>query len=181
MEYSDMTTSKKTAAKQVEAAVAAGKESVDAAVKVGTDAFAKGYESAVTSTKEQVDAAVKAGADAFQGYEDVVSFGKDNVDAVMEFSTILAKGVQEFNKVWFDLAQASVDKNAAASKALLGCKSAKDLAQVQSDQLAGNYGTLVLDGRKLSDMSVKLAEEVAKPVNDRVNAAMDRMSKPVAA
>ena len=67
MEYSDMTTSKKTAAKQVEAAVAAGKESVDAAVKVGTDAFAKGYESAVTSTKEKVDAAVKAGADAFQG------------------------------------------------------------------------------------------------------------------
>ena len=178
-----MTTRKttQTAAKQVDAAVAAGKETVDAAVKVGTDAFAKGYENAVAATREQVDAAVKAGADAFQGYEDVVSFAKDNVDAVMESSTILAKGVQEFNKVWFNLAQASVDQNVAATKALLGCKTAKELAQVHSGLVARNYDALVLDGRKLSDMSVKLAEEVAKPVNARVNAAMDRLSKPVAA
>lgn len=175
-----MTTSKKTAAKQVEAAVAAGKETVDAAVKVGTDAFAKNFESAAASTKEQVDAAVKAGADAFQGYEEVVAFGKDNVDAVMESSSILAKGVQDFNKIWFDLAQASVDQNVAATKALLGCKSAKDLAQVQSGLATRNYDALVVDGRKLSDMSVKLAEAVAKPVNARVNAAMDKLSKPVA-
>ena len=175
-----MTNSKKTAAKQVEAAVAAGKETVDAAVKVGTDAFAKSYESAAASTKEQVDAAVKAGADAFQGYEEVVAFGKDNVDAVMQSSSILAQGVQDFSKIWFDLAQASVDQNVAATKALLGCKTAKDMAQLQSGLTAKNYDALVVDGRKLSDMSVKLAEAVAKPVNARVNAAMDKLAKPVA-
>ena len=116
-----MTTSKKTptAAKQVEAAVAAGKETVDAAVKVGTDAFAKGYENAVATSREQVDAAVKAGADAFQGYEEVVAFGKDNVDAVMESSTILAKGVQEFNKVWFNLLGAG-NRDALAKKIFQG-------------------------------------------------------------
>ena len=176
-----MTTSKKTptAAKQVEAAVAAGKETVDAAVKVGTDAFAKGYESAQASAKEHVDATVKAGADAFQGYEEAVAFGKDNVDAVIESSNILAKGVQDFSKIWFDLAQASVDQNVAATKAILGCKTAKELAQVQSGLLSKNYDALVVDGRMISDKSVKLAEAVAKPVNARVNAAMDKLSKPV--
>ena len=176
-----MTTRKKTAAKQVEAAVAAGKETVETAVKVGTDAFAKGYESAMDATREQVDAAVRAGADAFQGYEEVVAFGKDNVEAVMESSAILAKGAQEFNKAWFDLAQVSVDQNVAATKALLGCKTVKELAEVQSGLATRNYDTLVADGRKLSDMSVKLAEDVARPVNARVNAAMDKLSKPVAA
>ncbi|MCH7485669.1 MAG: phasin family protein [Proteobacteria bacterium] len=129
---------------------------------------------------KQADAAVKAGADAFQGYEEVVAFAKDTVEAVMESSTILAKGVQEFNKVWFDLAQASVEQNVAATKALLGCKSVKELAEVQSGLVAKNYDVLVADSRKLSDMSVKLAEEAAKPVNARVNAAMDRLSKSVA-
>ena len=177
-----MTTKKQaqTAAKQVEAAVAAGKESVETAVKVGTDAFAKGYENAVAASREQVDAAVKAGTDAFQGYEDVVSFGKDNVEAVMESSTILAKGVQEFNKIWFDLAQASVDQNIAATKALLGCKTVKEMTEVQSGLAAKNYDALVTDSRKLSDMSAKLAEEIAKPVNARVNAAMDKLTKPLA-
>lgn len=129
---------------------------------------------------KQADAAVKAGADAFQGYEEVVAFAKDTVEAVMESSTILVKGVQEFNKVWFDLAQASVEQNVAATKALLGCKSVKELAEVQSGLVAKNYDVLVADSRKLSDMSVKLAEEAAKPVNARVNAAMDRLSKSVA-
>ncbi len=176
-----MTTRKKTAAKQVEVAIATGKETVETAVKVGTDAYAKGYESAIVATREQVDAAVKAGADAFLGYEDVVAFGKDNVEAVMESSTVLAKGTQEFTKAWFDLAQASVDQNVAATKALLGSKTVKELAEVQSGLATRNYDALVADGRKLSDMSVKLAEDVAKPVNARVNAAMDRFSKPVAA
>ncbi len=178
-----MTTKKQTqtAVKQVEAAVAAGKESVETAVKVGTDAFATGYENAVAATREQVDAAVKAGTDAFQGYEDVVSFGKDNVEAVMESSTILAKGVQDFNKIWFDLAQASVEQNVAATKALFGCKTVKELTDVQSGLASRSYDALVTDSRKLSDMSVKLVEEVTKPVNARVNAAMDKLSKPLAA
>ena len=85
-----MTATKKAAPKAavkatetVEAAVAAGKETVETVVKASTEAATKGVEKAVAVSQEQVAAAVKAGSDAFKNYEDVIAFGKENVDALL--------------------------------------------------------------------------------------------------
>lgn len=163
------------------AAMKAGKETLESAVKVGVEAASKNYEQAVAATKEQVEAAVKAGADMFKGYEDVTVFGKDNLDAFMTTSTLLAEGLRDLNKVWFDLAQNSLERNAAATKAVFECKSVNEFADVQNDLMKENLEKIVTEGRKISDMSMKLAEEVTAPLNSRVAAAMDKVAKPLAA
>ncbi len=73
--------------------------------KAGT---AKTVEAAMAAGVEAVETAVKAGAGAFKGYDELAGFGKDNVEAVMTSGAILAKGVQDINDVWLGLAQASV-------------------------------------------------------------------------
>lgn len=190
-----MTVKKKTinpaaqAAEQVEAAVAAGKETVEAAVKVG----ARNYEKAVAVTREQVEAAVSAGAEMFKGYEmfkgtemfkgyeDVAGFGKENIDAVMAASAVLSKGMQDLNKTWFALAQEALEQNVAATKRILGSKSVVEVVEIQSDLAKAGYDKAMAESRRLSDMSIKLAEEASAPIAGRVNTAMEAFTKPFAA
>ena len=177
-------TTKKTAAanaaEQIEAAVAAGKDNMETVVKASAEAAAKGYDQAVQATKEHVEAAFKAGSDAFKGYEDVAAFNKDNVDALVKSGAVLAKGAQDFNALWFDFAQASIEEGIAATKAILGCKTLQQVAEVQGDLVKGGYDKLVTESRKMSDMSVKVAENAAKPIAGRVNVAVEKFTKPLA-
>lgn len=166
---------------QVEAAVTASKETVEAAVKAGTDVAAKSYEKAVAMTQEQVDAAVKAGTEVFQNYEDIVTFNKDNVDAVMQSGSLLVKGVQDINKVMFGLAQASMEDSVAATKALFGCTSFAEAIKVQSDFAKSSYDKAVTESRKLTDLSAKVAETAAGPLGARVEVALEKFTKPLAA
>lgn len=175
-----MTATKKTAAAvdQVEATMAAGKETVETVVKAGAEATTRSYEQAVAMTKDQVEAAFKAGSEAFQGYEEFVALGKDNVDAVINSGTVLAKGLQDFNKMWLGLAQASVHESVAATKAVFGCKSVPEALGVQMDLVKTNYTKLVAENRKMTDMSAKLAEAAVEPIAKRVTATVEKFAKP---
>ncbi len=175
------TAGKAGTAKPVEAAVAAGAEAVETVVKVGAQVAAKGYEKAVAIGREQVETAVKAGAGAFKGYEDLAGFGTDTVDAVMRSGAILARGAQAFNDVWFGLARASVEEAVGAAKALFGCKSVAEVVDVQTGLAKARYEKFVVDSRRFSDMSAKLAEDAAAPITERVTVAVKTFTKPLAA
>lgn len=178
-------TTKKTAAasavEQMEAAVVAGKDNMETIAKASAEAAAKGYEQAVQTAKERVEAAFTAGSDAFKGYEDVAAFNKSNVDALVKSGAVLAKGAQDFNALWFGFAQASLEDGIAATKALLGCKTLQQVAEVQGDLVKSSYDKLVSESRKMSDMSVKVAENAAKPIAGRLNVTVEKFTKPLAA
>ena len=50
---------------------------------------------AMAAGQETFETAIQAGAEAFKGYEDVVGYGKDSVDAVMKSNALFVKGFQE--------------------------------------------------------------------------------------
>ena len=64
---------------------------------------------------ETFETAIQAGAEAFKGYEDIVGYSKDSVDAVMKSNALFVKGFQDINKALFGFAQASLDDSAAAA------------------------------------------------------------------
>ena len=170
-----------TPAEVVEAAVAAGKETVEAAVKVGTDAATKSVEKAAAMSQEHVEATKKAGAEAFKGYEDMVSASKAHVDAVLKSNQILVKGAQDVNKLLLGLAEASLHDGVAATKKMFACKSVQDVVSVQNDLARANYKKIVDEGRKLSDLSTKVAEEAVEPITTVVSKSVEQFSKPLAA
>ncbi len=171
----------KAATDTVEAAVAAGKETVESVVKAGTEAATKGVEKAVAVSQEQVAAAVKAGSEAFKNYEEVIAFGKDNVDAMVKANALFVKGVQDLNKEIFAIAQAAIEENAAVAKKMLGCKSVQDAVAIQSDVVKTSYEKAMTDGRKISDLTVKLAEVASEPITKRVNVTVEKFTKELAA
>ena len=123
----------------------------------------------------------KTAADAIKGYEQAVAFGKENVDAVMKSNAILAKGIQDINTVLFDLAQTALQDSVAAAEKLFGCKTVADVMDAQAELAQSNYAKALEDSRKISDLSVKVAKAASKPITKRVNAAVEKFSKPIAA
>ena len=183
-----MTTTKKPAPKAatnatetVGAAVAAGKETVETVVKVSTEAATKSVEKAVAVSQEQVAAAVKAGTEAFKNYEEVIAFGKENVDAVVQANALFVKGVQSLNQEIFAIAQAALEENAELTKKVLGCKTVQEAVAIQSDVMKANYDKAVTESRKITDMTVKLAEDAAAPIAKRVNFTVEKFTKELAA
>jgi phasin family protein len=169
------------AATQIDEAVAAGTQTIETAVKASAEAVNKGYERAVSLTKENVEAAVKAGSTAFKGYEDVILFNKENVDAVVKSSTIFVKGVQDVSKSFFALTQLSFEEGVALSKTLLGAKTIQDVVEVQSTLVKTSFDKAMAESGRISEMSMKVAEEAFAPINDRMSVAMQRVMKPIAA
>lgn len=166
------------ALKPVEAAVFAGKESLESAVKAGTDAAQKGYEQAVSMTKEQVEKVSEA---VFKGYDQFAAASKDNLEAVVASGNIVAKGVEGLSKEVFALAQSSFEASLNATKALFGVKSLREAIDLQAELSRSQFDKLTADSAKLAELSVKVANEAFQPIQARVNQAVEKMMKPIAA
>lgn len=168
------------AAKTVTQAVAAGRDRLETVARVSTDAAAQGYEKAVALTKERVEAAVKAQDAAFRSYEDAVQAARDNVEAVVKAGTILAQGLQDLGKEVMGLAQASIEDGVAASKALMGARTLRDVVDLQAGLARTGLDRLLGEGSRLSDRSVRLVEEAFAPITARVGATVDKLVKTAA-
>jgi phasin family protein len=149
----------------------------DVAAK-STDFVQKGYDQALGATREQLE---KASVSAFKAYEEFSKFQKDNYDAYLAASTIFAKGAENVGKAWMSLTQEAMENAAQTAKALLGAKTLREAVDLQSDFAKSSFDKIVAEGTKLSELSVKVANEAFAPLNARVNVAVEKMLKPVAA
>jgi phasin family protein len=78
------------------------------------------------------------------------------------------------------LAQESLEDSVAAGKALVGAKTLKEVIDVSSSLAKSSFDKMVAESSKLSQLSSKLAEEALAPINSRVNAAVQKITKTAA-
>ena len=152
--------------------------------KVAPKAAAKATESVETPVavgQEQVTAAVKADTEVFKNYEEVIALNRDNVETVVKVNTLFVNGVQDLNKEIFAMAQATFEENAVLTKKVLSCTSFQDVVAIQSDLVKANYEKAMTESRKITDMTVKLAEGATAPITKQVNLAVEKFTKELAA
>ncbi len=124
----------------------------------------------------------KAGGTMFKGFDDVAAFGKDNIEAVVTAGNIATKGWQDLGAAWFAfVAKGAVDTNVAVMQAMMSVKSPQDLVNIQSSYAKSTFDSFVAEGSKLSEMGVKVTNDAMAPINARVNATVEKFSKPLAA
>ncbi|WP_192499017.1 phasin family protein [Skermanella pratensis] len=136
------------------------------------------YEQFATVSKEQFE---KASAQIAKGYEEYTTFSKANVDALIQAGTVLAKGFEELSKRTLAYSQSSLESGAAAGKAALGVKTVRDLVDLQSSYTKSTLDTALAESAKMSELSVKVANEAFQPINARLNATIEKLGKPLAA
>lgn len=177
------TNSKRTASavnealKPVETAAYVGKDAMEQVMKAGTEAAQKGYAQAVQLTKEQVEKTSEA---MFKGYDQMNTFGKENLEAVVASGSIVAKGVENLSKEVFALAQSSFENSMNVAKAFMGVKSLRQAVDLQSDLSRTQFDRLMADSAKLAELSMKVANEAFQPIQARFNVAFEKMMKPAA-
>ena len=165
----------------IETAAKISQDAVDTVVKSSTEVAKKGVEKAVAMSQEQVAAAVKASDDAYKSYEEMVSYSRSNIDAFVKSNEIFTAGVTEINSALYKLAQANIEESVSFAQKLMGCKSVAEMVELQNALAKKQYTTTVEEGRKLSDLSMKLAEQATQPIAERFTVTVETLSKPIAA
>jgi len=125
-----------------------------------------------TEVKTQMEKAVKTA-------EDFVSFSQGNVEALLKSSQIWATGLQDLSKHFAATAQSQIDETVATVKALSSVKSLKEAMDLQSSLAKTAMEKMVAETGKISDASMKLAEQTIAPLTARVTLAAEKFGKTV--
>jgi len=175
-----MSSTKSKAAAIVESTAETIKESSEAAtkgfdktlhaMKEGMEKAAKGLESQQVKMKESVEKAMKTA-------EEMVAFSQGNLEAFMKATQIYATGMQDISKHLAASSKASLEESVAFTKSLLGVKSVKEAVDLQSGFTRSTIEKAVAETNKVTDASVKLAEQAIAPITARLTQAVEKFGK----
>ena len=169
-----MTTKSKSARAGASKAVAASNETVEQVVKASTES----YEQAYTMTKEQME---KASKSFVKGYDDLSEITQKNVEALVKAGNLWAKGAETIGKAYFNMAQVSAEAGVEAAQAMFAAKTLKDMVDVQTGYAKASIDTMVAEGKKINDMTMKVANEALEPIQTQFNKTIDKVIKQTAA
>jgi phasin family protein len=139
------------------------------AAKQGTETATATFEHAQVNVKEGVQRAMKTA-------EQMAQFSQGNVEAMMKSSQILATGLTDISKLMAATAKASMEESMATFKALTSVKSFKEAIDLQTSFARTSVEKAMTESGKLTEHSLKLAEQAFAPISARVNAAVETFS-----
>jgi phasin family protein len=102
--------------------------------------------------------------------DQVVSFGKDNVEALVKSSTLAVKGLEELAKVYQALASQSVEQTSAAVKALSAAKNPTEFQSIYNNLAKSNFEQFIAETRKIQELTNSILTTSVSPLNDRAQA-----------
>ena len=159
-----------TTIEQTTEATTKGFDKTLAAVKEGIEKATKGLESSQAKMKETMEKAVKQS-------EEMMSFTQGNMEALMKASQIYAAGFQDISKHLAASSKATMEDTMAFTKSLMGVKSVKEALELQTGFAKTSIEKVVTEGNKLTDATVKLAEQAIAPLTARVSLAVETFGK----
>ncbi len=146
----------------------------EAKIEATAETTVEAYEQAVETTKVQVEKANKA---AVKGYDEFAAMQKDGMDALIKASAIWAKSAEDLGKAYLALAQETAEANSEAAMALLSAKSFKEAVELQSEIARKSFDKSLSESVKLSEMSLKAANDMFQPIQQQFTAAIERAGK----
>jgi len=132
-----------------------GAESIETAMKTGTAALKTGFEKAV------------------KGYDQVLGYGKETVEAYVKSANVAGKGVETLHNELVSYSKQSFEDSITAAKAVLGSKSVHEAFELQSDFAKTAFDTYVGQVTKFSEIFASTAKDALQPLQGRVQAWVD--------
>ena len=125
-------------------------------------------------TKEQLESVA---GDALKTYGDLTAMGKLNVESTLKATAALTKGAEEIGKAWTALAKRLVDIQMSSLQTLLGARNIKDVVEVHADLTKTHFQTAMSEGAKISELTLKVANEAIQPLSARVTDTVKATAK----
>jgi phasin family protein len=107
--------------------------------------------------------------------EELADLTRGNVEALVASSKIAAKGVETMSQDAAEYSRKSFEEASAVLKSFAEVKSATDFFKLQGDFARSAFDAAVAESARVSETVLKLAGEVAEPINSRYNVAAERV------
>ena len=103
------------------------------------------------------------GMNMVKNFDEMQTFGKDNMDATLKSFGAVSKGVQAIAVEWADYSKKAFEQGTAASEKLFGAKSLDKAFEVQTEFAKTAYEGFVAEAAKIGELYADLAKETYKP------------------
>lgn len=101
--------------------------------------------------------------------EELARRSTQNLEAVTEVSTIMARGVQDLSREWLTFLQERTQKNVEGFTALARCRSLPELFSVQAELMRDNVQQTLESTRRIAEVSTRLATDAGQTVTAQAN------------
>jgi len=159
-------------------AVTSGKGTSERTLKAGFEAASKGFNQAATASKEQFQQFLPQAAGAFNA---MTGFQRGNLDAFAAAGMVAAKGVESLSGELLAFNRKVIEDSVANAKRLFDCKTINELVEVQADLARANFEQMIAQGTRITDLAVKVANEMAAPMREHAADAVGKMGQPFGA
>lgn len=152
------------------------------AARGGADVFRKGVETARNSLQSGLETATEGFKRLNDQFTQVLGFAgpqaeeltrrsSENVKALTEAGTVLAKGAQDVSREWLGFAQDRQAKNLEGFKRLAGCRSVQDLITVQSELMRDGFQALIAANKRVAELSLRVSTDAATRVQAQADSS----------
>ena len=158
--------------------IAAANEAADAgqeAARAGADVARLGAQTVQQTLQSSIEAAYKLAQHSTdqvmqifglsgQRGEELAQQSSENVQAIANTSTVLARGFHDISREWLEFTQARLDRNLQRFNALTNCRSIPDLMAFQSDLLRENLEQMIDKSRRIMEVSAEVTDKAARTI-----------------
>ncbi|MFZ4761871.1 MAG: phasin family protein [Alphaproteobacteria bacterium] len=140
------------------------------------------------STVAKLDEIIAAGQKQFhhitettiKSADEMTNFTKQNIDAFLKSATTFSKGFEEISRSLIAYSQNAVEHGLSVGKAAIGARTIKEFSELQVEFAKNSLEAFVSEATKISDISLKLANEAFDPLTQRVQATVEKIGKTAA-
>lgn len=100
--------------------------------------------------------------------EKATAMGKENVEAVVQSTTIVAKGCEELSKNLWGWMQNVTEQSMVTGKQALAVKTMRELVELQTSYLRNLVDQSMTETTKMSEIGARVANQAMEPINRRV-------------
>jgi hypothetical protein len=94
-----------------------------------------------------------------------------NAQSVLESASAISKGANEISREYFQFARRQIERNIERMNELWRCRTPHEFAAVQSDLIRDTMTGVLESGRRVADMSLKVADDAGKRIASNVQRA----------
>lgn len=100
-----------------------------------------------------------------------------NLQALAQSGTVLARGVQDVSREWFELSQKRLLKNLDGLSSLAQCRSVPDFMAVQTSLIRDNLEQTLDNSRRMAELTRQLADKASRIVTAQAEKSLQRVSR----